>query len=482
MKKWFAAATLAAATVLVSTPALAEDEDTGTPGEEELSYKEKKDLLTETALDHDIPPEILKAIAYEETGMRQFDEYGNTIRNENEDGGIGMMQVTLNEDDLENRQVDRERLERDTVYNIEIGAELLNEKWDWSGNIIPSVNDGDREILENWYFAVLAYNGLDRRNDPIENSSTYQDDLYKTIAEANLLEFESFELPEFEAEYRDDENRMRFADEQLHLTTEQTTRSLQIFEEGDKVYSYSEDAGSTINFREEPTTSSRILGDVFLYTPLSVEGQLEHDDNRDNHFGYYPFYYADIHGYMASSYVRDGEVTAFSDVQRQELVEAVGFLEVRDIISGYPDGTFRPNEPILRRHAASMLSKALELNVPDDYELKATDIEEDDLGYKTMKTVEYHGLMTGSGEKIRPNENMTRAQMASVLAAAFEDKLPEYSEDHEFEDIPSDFWNYDAINTLYQSGLTNQDPYRPGEDVTRSQFALFLQRAMLMEE
>ncbi|SDH62663.1 S-layer homology domain-containing protein [Alteribacillus bidgolensis] len=480
MNKWLAAAAIAGAAVLFSTPGFAADDEAKTPGEEELSFKEKKDLLTETALEHDIPPEILKAIAFEETGMRQFDDEGNPIRNENDDGGIGMMQVTLNEDDLENRQVDRERLETDTAYNIEVGADLLNEKFEWSGSVIPQVNDGDREVLENWYFAVLAYNGLDRRNDPNENDHTYQDDLYESLADNNLFETD-FDLPEFEAQYRDDGNRMWFSEDQLNITTEQTTRSLQMFEEGDKVYSYSKDV-SAIRFREEPAVSSREVGEVALYTPLTVEGPLEHDNNIANHFGFYPLYYADIHGYMASTYVREGTVTVFSDVRRQELTEAVGFLEVQDIISGYPDGTFRPNEPIYRRHAASMLSKALGLEVPEDYELKAADMNKDDLGYKAMKTVEYHGFMTGSGENIRPNENMTRAQMASVLAAAFEAKLPADPKAHQFEDVPLDFWNYNAINILYQSGLTNQDPYRPGEDVTRSQFALFLQRAMMMEE
>ncbi|SFE59709.1 S-layer homology domain-containing protein [Alteribacillus iranensis] len=479
MKKWLVTTGFLLGMIVGNGQAFAADDDTGTPDAEELSYKEKKDLLTETALEYDIPPEILKAIAYEEAQMRQFTEDGEPVMNENEDGGIGIMQVTLNEDDFENREVDRERLKNDTAYNIQIGAELLNEKWEWTENLIPQVNNGDRHILENWYFAVLAYNGLDRRNDPNVSDDTYQEDLYGTMTSRNLLP--SVDLPEFDAEYREGENRMRFSEDDLHVTTETKTPSTQMFETGTKVYSYAEEPGSTINFRLEPSLSSRQVGDVPLYMPLTVEGELEHDNSRDNHFGFYPFHYADIHGYMASSYVREGEVTPFYDVRKQEVTEAVGFLEVRGIISGYPDGTFRPYEPILRRHAAAMLADALQLSTPDEYTMKATDMESDDLGYNSMKAMEYHGLMTGSNGNIRPNEYMTRAQMASVLTAAFEETLPAPSGNHNFDDVPADFWNYDAINQIYQSGLSNQDPFRPGEDVTRSQFALFLKRAMTLE-
>ncbi|MFZ4451123.1 S-layer homology domain-containing protein [Salibacterium aidingense] len=475
MKKW--AAVLSLAGLLAGTGAAAAAEnDTGEPGAEELSYKEKKDLLTESALQHDIPPEVVKAIAYKETGMRQFDEEGEPILNENEDGGIGIMQVTLNEDDFEHREVDRKRLENDTAYNIEVGVDLLDEKWSWSGNLLPTVNDGDKAVLENWYFAILAYNGLDRRNDPDE-AKTYQEDVYEVIENRSLLGSSTLKLPEWEASYEDGSDRIRF-EEDVTVETKSRTPSTQMFEDGSDIYSFDEETGLIINFREEPSSSSRDLGDISLYTPFQVQGMIEHDDNRRNHFGYYPVYYEDVHGYMASAYAREGEVTNFYDVRRQEVTEAAGYLEVRGILSGYPGGEFRPNEPILRRHAAKMLVNALDLEAPDDYELQAADLEEGDRGYEDLRIVEYHGLMTGSNGDIRANEYMTRAQTASVLVSGFEETLEPASSSHDFEDIGEDFWNYDAINTLYHNEITTVEAFRPNENLTRSQFALFLKDAM----
>ncbi|SDH18630.1 S-layer homology domain-containing protein [Alteribacillus persepolensis] len=474
MKKGLGVLAAAGAALLLSVPALAE-ENTGKEEKDRLSYKEKKDLLTETALEYEIPPEILKAIAYEETGMKQFDEAGNVIRNENDDGGIGMMQVTLDEDDLMNRNVDKERLEHDTAYNIEVGAQLLEEKWNWSGNLLPAVNDGQRHILENWYFAVLAYNGLDERNDPNKSGDTYQEGIYERVAKSNLFDVSVFDLPGVDTVYENDSNIMSF--EEKHVTTETKTPSLQMFKEGDDVYSYRE-SGNSINFREGPSTGTALLGNVAVYTPLTVEGALEHDNNPANHYGFYPFYYSDSHGYMASSYVQEGAITAFPDVRGDELIKAVAELEAQGIINGHEDGTFKPNDPIKRKHVAAMLDKALDLQVPGDYELQAAGVDKDNPYYEPLRAVEYHGIMTGSNGDIRKEENMTRAQMASVLTTALADYAEPAGEQHHFADIGFDYWNYDAINTLYHNGWTTEDPYRPSGDVTRGQFALFLTRAM----
>ncbi|MBH9787378.1 S-layer homology domain-containing protein, partial [Clostridioides difficile] len=48
--------------------------------------------------------------------------------------------------------------------------------------------------------------------------------------------------------------------------------------------------------------------------------------------------------------------TKFKDVQSNAyFYEAVNSLHARNIISGYEDGTFRPNEPLTRAHAAKII-------------------------------------------------------------------------------------------------------------------------------
>jgi SbsC C-terminal domain/Transglycosylase SLT domain/Bacterial SH3 domain len=141
-----------------------------------LPQNRMKDLITEVAIDKEIPPEILKAIAYQEAGNKlrfnHFELNGEPMVSS--DNGIGIMQIT------NHPTANVEDLKYNTRYNIEVGADLLKEKWSWTGNELPKVNTGDTNVLEDWYFAILAYNGRSSINHP-NNSGNYQAKIYDYI-------------------------------------------------------------------------------------------------------------------------------------------------------------------------------------------------------------------------------------------------------------------------------------------------------------
>lgn len=111
-----------------------------------------KNALTSAAIAHGIPPEILYAVAFQESRWRQYDDDGRPLVTD--DGGIGIMQVTSY------GGYDVSRLQSDVVYNINAGADILSMKFDNS----PMIGDGRRDCYENWYFAVWAYNGWTPEN------------------------------------------------------------------------------------------------------------------------------------------------------------------------------------------------------------------------------------------------------------------------------------------------------------------------------
>ncbi|MBH0173791.1 transglycosylase SLT domain-containing protein [Fictibacillus sp. 23RED33] len=152
-----------------------------------LPQNKMKDLITEVAIENGIPPEILKAIAYQESGdtlkFQQFKNNGEPIVSS--DNGIGIMQIT-------NHPTENvEDLKYNTRNNIEVGAELLKEKWSWTGDELPKINDGDPDVLENWYFAVLAYNGRSSINHPT-NSGNYQNKIFEFIRSSSQVKVFNF--------------------------------------------------------------------------------------------------------------------------------------------------------------------------------------------------------------------------------------------------------------------------------------------------
>lgn len=130
--------------------------------------------LKDAALRYNIPSVILMAIAYQESGWRQFDASGNTVIGTNATSqDIGIMQInTANRTDVD-------RLMTDIDYNIETGAKILDGKW----KLAPGIGDRDRNVLENWYFAIWAYNGLSSTNNPnTPGGRHYQDRVLALMA------------------------------------------------------------------------------------------------------------------------------------------------------------------------------------------------------------------------------------------------------------------------------------------------------------
>ena len=197
-------------------------------------------MLTESAIAHGIPPEVAKAVAFEESKWQQWEDSEQTIPtlNKNGDGGIGIMQVT-------DSRYDQEKLKNDIQYNIDAGLEILNEKWEWGiQGRIPTINDNSRDVIENWYFAVLAYNGLVEINSPIKkgdgtrNLEAYQERVFKNIKDYNnnisLVDL-PFSKEDFEYDPEDDSAVLGF--NKLHYQVPgPLTKSKQLFSEGDKVY------------------------------------------------------------------------------------------------------------------------------------------------------------------------------------------------------------------------------------------------------
>lgn len=440
---------------------------------EELSITKKKELITAAAKKYDIPAEILKAIAYNESGMNQFAKDGTPLITD--DGGIGMMQVTLSDAEMQQKGISKEKLISDTAYNVEIGAKILKEKWNWT--FIPRINEHNPKKIEHWYFAIMAYNGLSMRNDPDNELGKvpYQEKIFNMIEDSSLVDLT--EIPDFVVEYADPSRPeiMSFPKDKLSYKWKgMDTLTSHLFQKGEAVYTWNH-MQSTSNLRD--AVDGNKLSSLPHYTPLTIVSGPHESANPYNHFVYYEVKGKNIHGYIASSLLQKGEVKVFSDVNREEVRLAVAYLQVRDILNGYHDGTFKPNEPLLRRHAAAILVKELGLTLPAGYETKDKTVDPNSLGYNAMVIAEAHGLM-GKGDGLRPNENLTRAQMASILVRAYGEYLENPTTKAKFTDIDESFWNYKDINVLAYNEITVRSAYGPSDKVTRSQFALFLQRVL----
>ncbi|MFT4414446.1 hypothetical protein ACLM5H_11355 [Fredinandcohnia humi] len=239
----------------------------------ELTIPEIKATLTAEAIKRNIPPEVLKSVALQENGsLRQFNADGTPLISW--DGGIGIMQVTN-----PGPGIDVERLKYDTIYNIQVGADILLSKWRYGGSRTPTVNNNDPRIIENWYFAIMAYNGLSTRNDPtVPTNSPYQVKVYAKMDQYAGVEAEVIKSTDIAVT---NVSGILYFNGKMNYTTTKQTTSTQTFNIGDQIVT-----SANSNFRIEPRTGVKytILPAGSSVTILSEPIQ---DDNYLNLFSWY---------------------------------------------------------------------------------------------------------------------------------------------------------------------------------------------------
>ena len=92
----------------------------------------------------------------------------------------------------------------------------------------------------------------------------------------------------------------------------------------------------------------------------------------------------------------------------------------RGWMSGYPDGSFRPDAPISRAEFVSMLWRAL--NKPEPSGISPfTDVSSDAWYYDAMVSLYEAGVVSGYGDGLfMPSNTLTREMGFTMLALAFD--------------------------------------------------------------
>lgn len=173
----------------------------------------------------------------------------------------------------------------------------------------------------------------------------------------------------------------------------------------------------------------------------------------------------------------------FTDVPKSHWAyKEVNDMQSTGLISGYGDGTFKPNNSISRMHVAMIFARTAELLQMDAIRpgIEFKDVPKGHSAYDAIQKVYRAGIFDGKGNgEFGVNDNLTRAQMAKVLVDAFDLEMGNY--DNAFGDVPENHWATEYIKALYESGITVGDGkgnFNPSGMVTRAQFTAFLHRAL----
>ncbi|HBT73640.1 MAG TPA: bifunctional metallophosphatase/5'-nucleotidase [Lysinibacillus sp.] len=109
----------------------------------------------------------------------------------------------------------------------------------------------------------------------------------------------------------------------------------------------------------------------------------------------------------------------FSDVKESHAdFDGIATLYAAGIISGYPDGTFKPDTNVTRGQAAKMIAGALKLDTKDVENPNFTDIGASNPYYGSIAALVELKVISGYGDKtFRPNQTITHGDLAKILSS-----------------------------------------------------------------
>lgn len=176
----------------------------------------------------------------------------------------------------------------------------------------------------------------------------------------------------------------------------------------------------------------------------------------------------------------------FSDVAEDAwYAPHVAHITGLGIMTGYPDGTFRPDEPVTRAQMAVFVVKALSLEPSESPAGRFSDVPPSAWYASHVDLIVELGVTIGcdpGGTTYCPRRPITRSQMALFLARAFQ-LPPAGIGEPTFDDIDADHYAYQAVETIRAADITGgclTDPprYCGTRLVSRAQMSVFLSRAL----
>ena len=152
-----------------------------------------------------------------------------------------------------------------------------------------------------------------------------------------------------------------------------------------------------------------------------------------------------------------------------EEVKAIAYIK------GYPDGTFKPQANVTRAEAAQMFATLLNggTNFGTSGATKFSDAS-DDWYSKAVNYVVGKGLISGyPNGTFKPNDSITRAEFAQMISGYIKNEKAGSSD---FEDV-KDHWAKDAIDKLYGNKNVTGYPdgsFKPNAKITRAEAVTIL--------
>ncbi|QSZ27533.1 S-layer homology domain-containing protein [Aceticella autotrophica] len=175
----------------------------------------------------------------------------------------------------------------------------------------------------------------------------------------------------------------------------------------------------------------------------------------------------------------------FTDIKGHWAEKEINDWISKGLIAGYEDNTFRPDNPVTRAEFVTFTDRSNNLTQTTDITFK--DVKSTDWFYKEIQKAKAANIISGYDDNtFRPNNFITREEAAAILTRLL--KLQSVTQDalKGFKDASKiSSWAKDAVNTAVYYGLIKGYPDNtvgPDNPITRAETVVILDRALKLQQ
>ncbi len=436
------------------------------------SRQEIESMIDEVAMKRAIPSVLLKSIVKLESSFSHFNADGSPKVTGD---CIGLMMINNR-----NGGFDTNKLKYDVRYNIEAGADVLLNKWSMSSyHSVSSVGDMNPDVLENWYFALWAYNGWAQSNNPNMLPSgvkkyTYQQRIYNICMQEYNKSINNIDFSYLPSNGKPSRSLVVPTPAGYH------SGGIVLYEKGDFVRV--DGVRNIYNLRDYPS------GKYVYQVPVNQLATItEGPVLKDGYYWYKVYVNDSLQGWIERNWIlRTGDTQygryIYDDIWFHWARKNIMKLYNNGILS--QSSSFRPDDSILKEEFCVFLSKTLKLSNTNSAVLPFKDkdaISTWALGH--VASVYNKGLLNNFTE-LRPKDKITRKEAALIFSNIFSDENKYESIDINtiFTDINGlNLDEKEAIKESYTQGIMSgkySGNFRPDDYLTRAETASIMVKIM----
>ncbi len=171
---------------------------------------------------------------------------------------------------------------------------------------------------------------------------------------------------------------------------------------------------------------------------------------------------------------------AFNDTANHWSKDYIKKLSDKEIVTGYSDGSYRPDKTISREEAATIVSRMLGDKKSNTQNI-FNDVANDRWSAKYIAYLYDNGIISGYKDgNFRPDDKITRGEYSRIIYAVLDSKGELYELKGDFTDIRNN-WASEYIKYLAGNKIINGfsgNVFRPEDSITRGEVAAITDRVM----